>query len=248
MRVRIQSRKDVVRVTVCIAVLCVLLCEAFLLGLYLVAGPDAFHMRNAVISGLFMPWLISVPITYYMTSLSLDLAQTQQELKRLADTDPLTGLPNRRSFFRSAAAALRKAQAAGKPCTLMVIDADYFKDLNDSFGHAVGDQALMVIAEMLLDKFRQADLLCRVGGEEFAVLLDDIDAAEAQPLAERVVEAVAASPVVDSDAIVEFSISCGLADTGASYELPLLFKAADDAMYQAKERGRNRVYCIESAA
>ena len=134
------------------------------------------------------------------------------------------------------------------PVSLMVIDADHFKELNDSYGHAVGDKALVAIADILRSSFRHNDLLCRVGGEEFAVLICGMDAEQANILATRVVQRISANPLTEPGAIIEFSVSCGIADTLTSRNLPELFKAADDAMYMAKKQGRNRVVLLPRAA
>jgi diguanylate cyclase (GGDEF)-like protein len=195
-----------------------------------------------------VPILIAIPICAYMAGQSLDLYIAQQELRRLANTDPLTGLPNRRSFFHAAEILLAEAAAEKMPCALLVIDADHFKDINDSFGHAVGDRALVAIADALRAKFRQSDLICRVGGEEFAILLRDMEARSAHPMADRVVKSIANSPLVEENAIIEYSVSCGVADTSTTYHLSSLFKHADVAMYTAKDRGRNRVALMEVAA
>lgn len=248
MGLQIRTKRDIRIVTGSIALLAVILSELAVAALYLLGGVDAFHFDNALLFAAIVPFLISVPITAYMTRQSLYLYLAQQQLQHLADTDPLTGLPNRRSFFRTAETLLASAARQGQPCTLLVIDADYFKNLNDSYGHAVGDRALVKIAEVLREKFRDNDLLCRVGGEEFAVMLTGIDAQTALPMAERVVNAVADSPLTEDKAIIEYSVSCGIADTSSSYVLPELFKNADDAMYQAKAQGRNRVARMRVAA
>ena len=247
MNLSIKNQRDVIAYTAGITVFSILVSEASIVALYLVGGVAAFTIKNAIIFAIILPLIIAVPITYAICTMSLRLANTKAELQKLADTDPLTRLRNRRSFFAAAEASLQSALSDGSPCALMVIDADHFKDLNDSYGHAVGDRALVAIADVLRENFRQSDYLCRVGGEEFAVLLHDIDSKDAQPLAQRLVNAVQNSPIVESNAIIEYSVSCGIADTGASYELATLFKAADDAMYVAKRQGRNRVALMRAA-
>ena len=244
---RIQSKRDVRIVTGAVTLLCIIMSETAVGLLWIFGGPGAFGMENAFLFAGIVPILLAVPITYYMAGLSLNLSEAHRELKRLADTDPLTTLPNRRSFFGAAEAALKRAEIDRSPCTLLVIDADHFKDINDSYGHAVGDKALIAIAEVLRTNFRQSDLICRVGGEEFAVLLLGMDAHAAQPLAQRVVKAVNNSPLSEANAIIEYSVSCGMADTISSYHLPSLFKIADDAMYTAKDRGRNQVVWVQAA-
>lgn len=248
MRIRIRKPRDVVVAVVIVSVVSCLLSELSVLLLYLQGGEGAFHLRNVVLLAGIVPLLISAPITAVVAQMSLALSRTQQQLKHLANTDPLTHLPNRRSFFSSAQRCLDQCSGRAESAALIVIDADHFKELNDSFGHAAGDKALVEIAEVLREHFRYTDLLCRVGGEEFAVLLPGLDLQTAQPLAQRIVKAVAARPITNDAAIIEYSISCGIADTLTNRDLPTLFKAADDAMYLAKQRGRNRVALQDVAA
>lgn len=238
MAMRIRHRKDVWLFTLAITAFAVAVSELGMVAIYLVAGPAGFHMHNAFFIAGVLPLIIALPITYYVAQMSLALAETQAELRELADTDPLTRLPNRRSFFRAATPVVNAPDGVA---TLLVIDADHFKDLNDCYGHAVGDRALIAIADVLRSSFRQSDFICRVGGEEFAVLIPDMNVAQAEALANRVVEKVAASPLSEPDAIIEYSVSCGIADTHQTRDMAALFKAADDAMYLAKQQGRNRV-------
>ncbi len=248
MGMRINSSRDVAIFIVATTTLTILLTETFIGLLYFLGGREAFHVENAIIFGVLVPILICTPITYIMGRMSLALSHTQKDLRELAHTDPLTKLPNRRSFFDDAARSLEQCRITGVHATLLVIDADHFKELNDNYGHLVGDKALSNIADILRENFRHNDFLCRVGGEEFAVLLPDLDTDQAAPLAQRLLEAVCASPLCENNAIIEYSVSCGIADTRSSYDLPTLFKAADDAMYMAKKQGRNRIATFDQAA
>ncbi len=245
---RFQSSKDVAVFTLSVTLLAIVASEVSIGLLYLFGGPGAFHHVNAMIFAAIVPAIIGIPICLAIARMSLTLSRAQTELQQLADTDPLTQLPNRRSFFHQADACLKGQRECNQPAALMVIDADHFKELNDNFGHAVGDQALVVIAQVLRDSFRQSDLICRVGGEEFAVLVPGMTMADAKTLASRVVDKVAASPLLTDTAVIEFSVSCGVADTHTSFDLAALFKAADDAMYIAKSQGRNRVVLRTVAA
>ena len=245
---RIRKKSDIWMLALGVSVISVLISELCIGVVYLVGGPAYFHMQAAIVFAAVVPIIISVPISLAIGTMSFKLISTQTELKRLADEDPLTQLPNRRSFFATAQTHLEGLESNGGTSALLVIDADHFKQLNDSYGHAVGDRALVGIAEVLRENFRESDLICRVGGEEFAVLLPEMSISEAQPLATRVVEAVAANPLSEPGAVIEYSVSCGVADTTTSYNLQALFKAADDAMYLAKRQGRNRVALIHDAA
>jgi diguanylate cyclase (GGDEF)-like protein len=245
MSMQIRTQRDVWKMTILITVFALTVSELCMAGLYLSAGAGAFTMQNSIIMAALLPLIIAWPITYHVCHMSLELANTQAELRHLANTDPLTRLPNRRSFFSDARRLLDDDAALA---ALLVIDADHFKDINDSYGHAVGDKALVAIADVLRASFRDSDLICRVGGEEFAVLVPGMTMHEAGVLATRVVERVAANPLSEANAIIEYSVSCGISDTSASSDLQSLFKTADDAMYLAKKQGRNRVASLSAAA
>jgi len=245
MSMQIHTRRDVWKYTAMITVFAVTVSELCMAGLYFSAGERAFTMQNSIIMAGILPVIIALPITHHVAQMSLRLANTQAELRHLANTDPLTRLPNRRSFFHNAAKLLEHETA---PASLLVIDADHFKELNDSYGHAVGDKALITIADILRASFRQSDLICRVGGEEFAVLIPGMTITQAEDLAVRVVAKVAASPLSEPNAVIEYSVSCGIADTTIGKDMQALFKAADDAMYLAKKQGRNRVARLGQAA
>jgi len=245
---RIENKKGVWSFAISVTLLSIVASEFTIVMLYTFGGPEMFHVRSAATFAMIIPVLIAVPIGAAIGTMSLRLVTAQAELQRIAEEDDLTKLPNRRWFFASARLALDNANAAGRAMALLVIDADHFKQLNDSYGHAVGDKALVAIADVLRENFRDEDLVCRLGGEEFAVLVDGMPLTEAKHLATRVVEAVAANPLCEANAIIEYSVSCGIADTSSSYDLGVLFKAADDAMYLAKQRGRNRVALVSNAA
>lgn len=244
----VRSNRDVWLYTFCISLVATLATGAALLLLYIYQGPGGFNMQNAIIFASFLPSLISTPISLAILRMALKLSSTQAELKRLANTDPLTQLDNRRSFFFAAEHCLAEAASADSHAALLVFDADHFKDLNDNYGHAAGDQALVSIAAVLRANFRSEDLICRVGGEEFAVLIPGVDAQTAEPLAQRLVDSIANAPLTLNGAIIEYSVSCGIADTSQTYDLAALFKTADDAMYLAKQQGRCRVALHKLAA
>jgi diguanylate cyclase (GGDEF)-like protein len=211
-----------------------------LVSLYLILGDAAFGRANAFYMAALVPVLVAIPVCYATARTALQLSVAHARLKELAHTDELTGLTNRRSFFERADEILTAASDEGESLALLVIDADYFKQLNDTYGHATGDAALQFITERLQICVRKTDLLCRLGGEEFAILLPGMDESGAAKLADRILEKVASQPMVRDSMIIEMSVSCGVADTTVSYDMTPLFKAADDALYAAKNDGRNR--------
>ncbi|PIX61005.1 MAG: hypothetical protein COZ47_04280 [Lysobacterales bacterium CG_4_10_14_3_um_filter_64_11] len=174
---------------------------------------------------------------------------TVVELRQLAATDPLTGLFNRRPFEQMSEKLLADAARKRRPLALLIIDVDHFKHFNDSYGHALGDAVLQRLAEVLQGQLRGADLIGRMGGEEFAALLPDTGPAQAQQVAERLRAAVDALEVRSVGVVVRIQVSIGLAmldgnatqDDEPSMLLAGLMREADLAMYAAKRAGRNRV-------
>ena len=164
----------------------------------------------------------------------------QEELAFQASHDMLTELPNRRAFMQSAERAALRALTAGRSATVGMADIDFFKRINDQYGHAAGDAVLRDCARLIEQSFRSTDLICRYGGEEFAFVILDSDAAESLKLAERLRERIAghafSSP--DGAALPAVTISIGLATIGAE-GLERALHEADAALYRAKAEGRN---------
>ena len=161
----------------------------------------------------------------------------EQQLRRLATTDELTGLGNRRHFVDRAREAVAVARRYGQWCTLAVIDVDLFKRVNDRLGHQAGDQALIGLAAVLKANLRATDLAARFGGDEFVILLPLTDPDAGKAAAERIQQSVRLG-----GSWPELTISIGVAsvrDEGASLEE--LLARADQALYDAKGNGRNRV-------
>lgn len=164
--------------------------------------------------------------------------------RRLAGTDPLTGVSNRRHFEQMAAAAVEQDGRLGRPTAVLMLDIDHFKAVNDTHGHAAGDAALRHLCHVLRQHERDGDILGRVGGEEFALVLPDTDAASAAKVADRLRRAVAGAEVRHLDLRFSLTVSIGVAVLGAGEGGPAFTEAlaqADQALYQAKETGRNRV-------
>ena len=184
------------------------------------------------------------------SALSLALVSRSQRLLQLATSDPLTGLFNRGYVEDRLAIELSRAHRYGNVLTLAVIDADRFKALNDTHGHAAGDFVLKKIGALLRDSFRQSDTTARYGGEEFVVLLPETDMAAARCKVESLRELVAATPIQlgPQAQSVQITISAGLAsfpDDGE--DASDLFAAADQRMFRAKREGRNRVVATPEA-
>jgi two-component system, cell cycle response regulator len=162
----------------------------------------------------------------------------------MAVTDALTGLYNRRFMEKQLSALTLNAANRGKPLSLLVVDVDYFKSINDNHGHDVGDRVLQELAARLREGLRNLDLPCRTGGEEFIVVLPDTDKAVALRVGERVRKLIGAKPfnAGAKSGPLTITVSIGVASfEGAEDSMESLLKRGDEALYQAKREGRNRV-------
>jgi len=165
----------------------------------------------------------------------------RHELEKLAHRDGLTGLINRRYFMLRAESELLRAHRYERSVTVGMADLDFFKRINDTYGHAAGDVVLKTFAQMLLDSVRQTDLVCRYGGEEFAFVFPESTVDEARMLAERFRQRFAEYDIrLPDGGLVRVTLSIGLADASRCL-LEEALRHADDALYEAKHQGRNRV-------
>ena len=172
-----------------------------------------------------------------------ELFKLKEEFMQLANTDPLTNLYNRRFFTEQAEKEYQRAKRYSLSMTLISIDIDYFKSINDKFGHPAGDQVLIEIAKQLKTSLRQTDILARIGGEEFSILLPETSAISAVAFAERIKEEQSKLLMTgDWQGEINLSVSIGVSSLIASDEaFDVLFSRADKALYQAKNTGRNTV-------
>lgn len=163
----------------------------------------------------------------------LDRIEEQDRLLTAARTDPLTGLLNRRALDERLEAELARQDRAGGPVSLLLLDIDHFKQVNDSRGHAHGDAVLQGVADAMREVARTADVLGRIGGDEFALLLADTGEDGARVAANRLCERI--RPIG-----VTVSIGAATAESGGAWDVASLLRAADQALYEAKRAGRDR--------
>jgi len=187
-----------------------------------------------VFAGLFVSFLV-----LYIAQYNFRLKQTRAELAVLAKTDPLTGIFNRRHFAELAQLDMERARRFNEVSYVMLVDADHFKSINDTYGHLIGDKVLIEIAKRMKETIRPYDLLARYGGEEFIVYMPNTNQDGAVAAAERLRHIICDQPCVFADISLSISASLGVAkNTGDSIEKAI--RHADSALYRAKEEGRNR--------
>jgi diguanylate cyclase (GGDEF)-like protein/PAS domain S-box-containing protein len=171
-----------------------------------------------------------------------DRRESAERLLRESECDHLTGIANRRKFFQAAETELQRWERLPRPLALLAIDADHFKKINDTWGHAAGDAVLCNLAQTLSSCAREIDVVARIGGEEFAALLPSTDLAGALSMAQRFRRAVEEQRIDTDGASIGYTVSIGVALMhDAISGLDQLMKQADDALYAAKRNGRNRV-------
>lgn len=172
-----------------------------------------------------------------------ELLQQNEKLEQLAITDPLTKVFNRRFFFELAEKEFKRAKRYKHPLSVAILDADHFKNINDSYGHLIGDQILVNLAQICLENIRSVDIFARYGGEEFVVLMPEANCKAAVTTAERLREKVINATLLDGSIDIMVSISLGAACWNGKQDITLdtLLARADQALYRAKETGRNQV-------
>jgi diguanylate cyclase (GGDEF)-like protein len=169
-----------------------------------------------------------------------------QELEKLATIDALTQVWNRRQLLQIGQHEINRAKRYNRDLSVLMIDIDHFKKINDTYGHGVGDEVLKTVAQTMLKSIRIADRLGRFGGEEFVIFLPESDSKGANHLAERIRKIIANLIISAPDVDFSLTVSIGVATYQNHQSLEDVIKRADDALYQAKNQGRNRVVMAES--
>jgi len=208
-----------------------LIIEKNLLGMLWVWGSDIRKSDLPIIS-----------IFAKQIGVSLERARLFQEVQSLALTDPLTGLHNRRSLFEFGRVEFSRSLRMSRPFCCMMLDLDHFKQINDNYGHAMGDQVLQEFAKRCKTSVREVDLVGRYGGEEVIIIMPETELRSALPVAERLRKAVAETPIKVSGREIYVTVSIGVAQKDENtLQLETLVARADQAMYIAKHKGRNLV-------
>lgn len=187
-----------------------------------------------------------VGITYFLTwRLAINLDDVQRSLKKLATTDVLTDLKNRRAIMDRLEEEFQRAVRLDEPLSLVLLDIDHFKPVNDQYGHLFGDVVLKSVAAMMKEALRSYDVIGRIGGEEFLIISPGSSSEESTTLAERLLKRIEHEIISDGHTEIVVTISAGVTMLTDQDNAPaMLLKRADAAMYRAKQEGRNRVVTL----
>jgi diguanylate cyclase (GGDEF)-like protein len=195
---------------------------------------------------------IAAVIAFIISFLVVDairrILKGKRSVERLAMTDDLTGLANRRAFLVAAERAIAQIDDVGRSSTLLIVDLDHFKRVNDVYGHRAGDQALQAAAQALARSVREGDFVGRLGGEEFVVLVDAADEETARRAAESARAAIAAMRVTTPNGEIAVTASIGCSALVAEDSVSAALERADEALYAAKRAGRNQIVSLAAKA
>ncbi len=202
-------------------------------------GHDPQMMQPPVLANISVLTLCLIAFSHVY---EITREQSEQRLTQQAHSDPLTQLPNRAHLQTRFDLERSRHQRQGNPLSLVLLDLDFFKRINDTHGHAAGDKALQYFANLMRTTVRQTDLVARMGGEEFCLLLPDTDKEQAQMVADKIRRKLAQEALDLEGAPVTLTVSGGIAQLGADGDsLDILTRSADEKLYEAKSTGRNRI-------
>ena len=220
-----------------------MLCEALLLSLALADRIKVLREQKEAAEKKYLDGLkrAKEELERQVSERTAEIKRMHRQAVEAARTDMLTGLPNRRAFYSDGAREMERAARYGRPVSLIMLDLDRFKQVNDTHGHSVGDEVLKHLAAVLQREKRVNDLVGRLGGEEFALILPETSEEEAAQIAQRLRQGLAAQPYLRGGAIIRVSASFGVTRQRPGDSIETLLDRADKALYQAKEAGRDQV-------
>lgn len=197
--------------------------------------------QNAIATAIIVPLLTAPPSIAYVTRQDLKSLKHMQEVTRLALTDDMTGLPNRRAFMQNAKEQLIHHEHTKTLLAVLLIDLDYFKRVNDTFGHEAGDIALVHVAHQMSHSLAQPAFIARLGGEEFVALIEADGVHEIDAVSDALRQAIAATPIKIGGHTIQITASIGVSTARQKDSVSSILSRADKALYEAKNHGRNRV-------
>lgn len=201
-------------------------------------APQERELLHTFWGNLALSLIVTIGILFIS---NMTLGRYQRKLEIMASTDKLTGAANRQVFEEYFKQALTKAESTQSPISILLLDIDHFKKVNDSYGHSIGDLVLKTITNILRGQLKDDDILCRWGGEEFLILLPDMDLTLAAELAEQIRHLIYQREIKVNGLHISITVSMGVAEYQAHEPAEDLIKRTDLALYQAKEAGRNQV-------
>ncbi len=208
---------------------------------------DDLHAGVAMLIVLAIPVMVLLARSIYKDQMEIvktheSLQESVEELHKLSITDALTGVYNRRHFFETSKDFISIARRNKGDLSLLMIDIDYFKRVNDTYGHNAGDSALIALAEEIRNLLRESDVFARIGGEEFAVLLHDTPLDGAKTIAEKIRKTIEQRIFFHKDVELKIEVSIGISTLNeTTNSMDALYELVDKKLYEAKESGRNRV-------
>ncbi|WP_415905577.1 GGDEF domain-containing protein [Neptuniibacter sp. QD48_55] len=199
-------------------------------------------LLQSIIRAAVIPLFIAPLVSWYLLGLLIDLDQLEAEMNKLATYDDLTGLYNRRALFKSCHLLHRLAVRTKETYCVVIIDLDFFKKINDQYGHAAGDQVLKSFGLILKRVTRDCDLAGRMGGEEFCIYLSNTKQVQVEPIVKRLNKEIQNNLPNYDGTQINYTISLGVAENRPDLEMSFedILKKADIALYEAKNSGRNR--------
>jgi diguanylate cyclase (GGDEF)-like protein len=233
------GRAKVVAATTGISVLMSVVATAANLYTFGFWGADYVTLVSMLIATV-IPLLVAYPVSWFVVSIVFSIHRLERETHRLATYDPLTGLLNRRAFLDAAYETHRALVREQQQFAMLILDLDYFKQINDTYGHAVGDRVLEEFGQIVSSVIRPGDLTARIGGEEFAFLLPNTTDEAAWRFAEQLQLAIRTKRVEKDEVALHFSASIGLVVCSPTITVEKAMSLADRELYQAKASGRNQ--------
>lgn len=204
-------------------------------------SPQDFYSLNYV-TGIFAQFAPFVLVAYITVMFSSDIRYGLNKAKLMSERDDLTGVLNRHGFSIAASQLHGQAVRYNRPLSILMVDSDNLKEVNDSFGHRAGDELLILLVKKIQNQLRDTDIFARLGGDEFVVLLPETTEQSAIEVAERICKSIAVSPLSVNGRIIEITVSIGVTSLpNGGHSLDALVESADKAMYQAKKQGRDQV-------
>ena len=236
--IRLGQKKAIIAIT---AVSMTLSVVATLANLYAFGFLNSSYVTIASIYiAMLIPLIVAFPVAWFTVNMVLEIHKLEEEARLLLTYDALTGLLSRRAFLGQSNTLCELAVQQGKSFTILVLDVDHFKHINDDYGHALGDRVLEAFGSIARTLLQDGELGGRIGGEEFAFLLPDSTVEQACHFAERLHQTIGETVIEEHEVAVRFSVSIGIVVCAQQIGVEKAIVLADKALYQAKKNGRNQ--------